>query len=204
MPWSGWPAEWATPAWGHVEALVDTAWMCLDLNVVDHLDHAAVRHDRATAWCRSPVVARQPDPDLYTSWDEFAKQLWWDYQMGEAFVHLHRPLRRRLPGPVPRRASRGSSTVEMGGDGRATTASARLDLSRRPAAHPLQVDDVAAPRHRAPRRRADAHGRRRAAAALRAPCSSGRAASRTTCIKHPAELSPKQAATFKRSGASRA
>ena len=27
-----------------------------------------------------------PDPDLYTSWDEFAKQLFWDFQMGEAFV----------------------------------------------------------------------------------------------------------------------
>ena len=27
-----------------------------------------------------------PDPDLYTSWEEFAKQLFWDYQLGEAFV----------------------------------------------------------------------------------------------------------------------
>ena len=27
-----------------------------------------------------------PDPDLYTSWDEFTKQLFWDFQMGEAFV----------------------------------------------------------------------------------------------------------------------
>jgi HK97 family phage portal protein len=30
---------------------------------------------------------RNPDPDLYTSWDEFAKQLFWDYQAtGEVFV----------------------------------------------------------------------------------------------------------------------
>jgi HK97 family phage portal protein len=33
-----------------------------------------------------PAWLDNPDPDLYTSWDEFAKQLWWDYQNGEAFV----------------------------------------------------------------------------------------------------------------------
>lgn len=27
-----------------------------------------------------------PDPDLYSSWEEFAKQLWWDFMLGEAFV----------------------------------------------------------------------------------------------------------------------
>ena len=27
-----------------------------------------------------------PDPDLYSSWEEFAKQLFWDYMLGEAFV----------------------------------------------------------------------------------------------------------------------
>ena len=27
-----------------------------------------------------------PDPDIYTSWEEFAKQLFWDYQLGEVFV----------------------------------------------------------------------------------------------------------------------
>jgi HK97 family phage portal protein len=27
-----------------------------------------------------------PEPDVYTSWEEFAKQLFWDYQLGEAFV----------------------------------------------------------------------------------------------------------------------
>ena len=42
-----------------------------------------------------------PDPDLYTSWDEFAKQLLWDYQLGEAFVLRDRVLRQRVPGPVP-------------------------------------------------------------------------------------------------------
>src|SRR5918994_3314231 len=27
-----------------------------------------------------------PDPMIYSSWHEFAKQLFWDYQLGEAFV----------------------------------------------------------------------------------------------------------------------
>lgn len=27
-----------------------------------------------------------PDPTIYSSWHEFAKQLFWDYQLGEAFV----------------------------------------------------------------------------------------------------------------------
>jgi phage portal protein BeeE len=27
-----------------------------------------------------------PDPDLYAGWSEFAKQLFWDFQLGEAFV----------------------------------------------------------------------------------------------------------------------
>src|SRR5689334_19069174 len=33
-PWSGWPAEWQTPAWSasRIDSLVDTAWGCLDKN----------------------------------------------------------------------------------------------------------------------------------------------------------------------------
>jgi len=33
-----------------------------------------------------PAWLANPDPELYGSWNEFAKQLWWDFQMGEAFV----------------------------------------------------------------------------------------------------------------------
>jgi HK97 family phage portal protein len=85
MPWSGWPAEWATPAWQHVEALVDTAWMCLDLNssVISTMPPYATTD---AGLVPSPTWLENPDPDVYTSWNEFAKQLWWDYQMGEAFV----------------------------------------------------------------------------------------------------------------------
>ena len=85
MPWSGWPGEWATPSWQHLEGLVDTAWMCLDLNssIIATMPPYATQDAGLVA---SPTWLENPDPDHYTSWNEFAKQLWWDYQMGEAFV----------------------------------------------------------------------------------------------------------------------
>jgi HK97 family phage portal protein len=84
-PWSGWPAEWATPNWwGRAEALTDVAWSCLDLNssllatMPPYLVDASP--SLPDAWLDNP------DPDHYTSWEEFAKQLFWDYHLGEAFV----------------------------------------------------------------------------------------------------------------------
>lgn len=87
-PWSGWPAEWATPNWGGalgLNKLVDTAWACLDLNssVLSSMPVYRTQSGRivpSTSWMTNP------DPLIYTSWQEFAKQLFWDYQMGEAFV----------------------------------------------------------------------------------------------------------------------
>ena len=84
-PWSGWPTEWQTPGWGQLETLVDTAWSCLDLNasIIATMPPYATQGEGISA---PPGWLPNPDPDLYTSWDEFAKQLWWDYQLGEAFV----------------------------------------------------------------------------------------------------------------------
>ena len=84
-PWSGWPAEWATPAWQSTESLIDTAWMCLDLNA-SLLSTMPPYVHRGGELAPAPAWLTNPDPDLYTSWNEFAKQLWWDFQMGEAFV----------------------------------------------------------------------------------------------------------------------
>ena len=86
-PWSGWPAEWATPEWQHKAGpLVDTAWTCLDKN-------SSILSTMPTFRMRSGAVLEplpwmsNPDPTIYTSWAEFAKQLFWDYQTpGEAFV----------------------------------------------------------------------------------------------------------------------
>jgi HK97 family phage portal protein len=82
--WDGWPDEWPTPMWGHVEDLTDIAWAAVDLNasvlasMPAYLVGAArgLPHD----WLGNP------SPDLYASWDEFAKQLVWDYHTGEVFV----------------------------------------------------------------------------------------------------------------------
>jgi HK97 family phage portal protein len=85
QPWSGWPADWGT-SWGagSAQALTDTAWACLDLNasvlatMPPYLVGAAPTLD--AEWLTNP------NPDLYTSWEEFAKRLFWDYMLGEAFV----------------------------------------------------------------------------------------------------------------------
>jgi HK97 family phage portal protein len=87
-PWSGWPAEWQTPEWdkpGRVSELVDAAWGATDLNasVLSAMPVYRTRNGKVmepTAWMTNP------DPLIYTSWAEFAKQLFWEYQLGEVFV----------------------------------------------------------------------------------------------------------------------
>jgi HK97 family phage portal protein len=82
-PWSGWPAEWMTPSWyNRRDELTDIAWKCVDLN-------ASVISIMPPYFVGDPVAANwieNPDPDRYNSWIDFAKALWWDYQLGEAFV----------------------------------------------------------------------------------------------------------------------
>jgi len=88
-PWDGWPAKWATPAWGQIgpkfEELVDTAWAALDLNA-SVLSAMPVYRTRGGVTLEPTVWMTNPDPTVYTSWHEFAKQLFWDFQLGEAFV----------------------------------------------------------------------------------------------------------------------
>ena len=82
--WSGWPADWETPAWSRVAELADTAWACVDLNarilatMPPYLVDAAPTID--SGWLVNP------EPSVYSSWEEFAKQLFWDFYLGEAFV----------------------------------------------------------------------------------------------------------------------
>jgi HK97 family phage portal protein len=85
QPWSGWPANWSTPNWnGQLQQLTDTAWMCLDYNtgvlasMPPYLVNASSNLD--ASWIINP------DPDVYTCWEDFVEQLFWDYQLGEAFV----------------------------------------------------------------------------------------------------------------------
>jgi HK97 family phage portal protein len=84
-PWSGWPAEWATPSlYGRVQSLTDTAWACLDKN------SGALATMPAYLVGASPSLPvdwlNNPDPEQYPSWWAFIRQLFWDYQLGEAYV----------------------------------------------------------------------------------------------------------------------
>lgn len=85
--WDGWPGDWSTPAWGtqRLNKLIDTAWNCLDLNasVLASMPVYRMQSDRVV----SPMSwMTNPDPTIYTSWEEFARQVFWDYMLGEAFV----------------------------------------------------------------------------------------------------------------------
>jgi HK97 family phage portal protein len=87
-PWSGWPSEWNVPHWdfgSRFNELVDVAWACLDLNS-SVLASMPVYRTRSGQIIPAATWMTNPDPSIYTSWHEFAKQLFWDYQLGEAFV----------------------------------------------------------------------------------------------------------------------
>jgi HK97 family phage portal protein len=88
-PWDGWPAQWATPAWGAsstLEQLTDVAWAALDLNA-SVLSAMPVYRTRSGQVLPPTTWMTNPDSDIYTDWSEFAKQLFWDFQaVGEAFV----------------------------------------------------------------------------------------------------------------------
>jgi hypothetical protein len=86
--WDGWPAEWSTPTWNmnsRFNELVDVAFMCLDLNA-SVMSTMPVYRTRGGRMIEPTSWMSNPDPTIYGSWHEFAKQLFWDYMLGEAFV----------------------------------------------------------------------------------------------------------------------
>src|SRR5215471_2330505 len=68
--WSGWPADWWTPAWtgSSVQTRTDTAWMCVDLNASVLSEMPPYLVDAAPSL--SADWLGNPDPDLYTGWEE--------------------------------------------------------------------------------------------------------------------------------------
>lgn len=87
-PWSGWPSEWSTPNWdmgSRFNALIDVAWTCLDKNA-SVLSAMPVYRTRGGEIIEPQTWMTNPDPTIYSSWAEFCKQLFWDFQLGEAFV----------------------------------------------------------------------------------------------------------------------
>jgi len=87
-PWAGWPDSWSTPNWdmgSRFNELVDVAWTCLDKNAsaLSTMPVYRTREGRVIAPASWMV---NPDPSIYSSWEEFAKQLFWDFQLGEVFL----------------------------------------------------------------------------------------------------------------------
>ncbi len=89
-PWAGWPSEWNTPNWdfgSRFNELVDVAWTCLDKNA-SVLSTMPVYRTAGGKIVEPSSWMLNPDPRIYSSWSEFAKQLFWDFQLGEAFIML--------------------------------------------------------------------------------------------------------------------
>jgi len=87
-PWNGWPGEWGTD-WNSTSTgltkLIDTAYACIDLNA-NVLSAMPVYLLSKGQVSQPKTWMLNPDPMIYTGWPEFAKQMFWDYMLGEAFV----------------------------------------------------------------------------------------------------------------------
>lgn len=96
-PWAGYPAEWGSPGWasngngagsaaeGAMSRIVDAAWAAIDLNSSVLASMPVYRLRKGVIVPSVPWMIN-PDPTIYSSWQEFAKQLFWDYHLGESFV----------------------------------------------------------------------------------------------------------------------
>lgn len=88
-PWSGWPAEWSTPTWdwqSRFNALVDIAWTCIDRSATVLSAMPVYRTNRRGQVMEATSWMTNPDPLIYNSWAEFAKQVFRDFLMGEVFI----------------------------------------------------------------------------------------------------------------------
>lgn len=89
--WAGWPVEWATPntnssMGGRWTGDADIVWTCIDLNARIVADMPAFITRDLQRLPALPWVAN-PQPEVYSHWGEFIRQVWWSYQaIGEAFI----------------------------------------------------------------------------------------------------------------------
>lgn len=92
--WAGWPAEWAVPstATGTIGGLpqvgTDIVWTCIDRNATAVADMPPYM-TRGPDLVRVPIppYIENPQPEVYSHWGEFVRQIWWSYQAaGEVFI----------------------------------------------------------------------------------------------------------------------
>ncbi len=92
MAWAGWPSEWAVPnqtvagLGGIVSS--DVVWMCVDKNATAVGSMPATATDgQSKPLASQPSWIQNPQPEIYSHWDEFVRQCWWSYQLtGEVFI----------------------------------------------------------------------------------------------------------------------
>ena len=92
MAWAGWPSEWAVP-WdngGTLGGLVgtDIVWTCVDKNATAVASMPAAAIDgNGIPLAQQPTWLLNPQPEVYATWAEFVRQIWWCYQLtGEVFI----------------------------------------------------------------------------------------------------------------------
>ena len=92
MAWAGWPSEWAVP-WDGGYGLgglvsTDIVWACVDKNAKAVASMPAIATDAVgTPLPQQPSWIVNPQPEVYSHWDEFCRQIWWSYQLtGEVFI----------------------------------------------------------------------------------------------------------------------
>ena len=87
--WQGWPTGWESPLWNgatYMGRLVSTLWTCIDLNT-RQLASFPVYGMKGVRVIPLPEWSNNPEPEIYSDWTEFAKQLFNTFQScGEAIL----------------------------------------------------------------------------------------------------------------------
>lgn len=85
--WDGWPSSWPTPNWGSTDLnrLIDVAWNAIDTNASIIAGFPVYQLQNGKIVPSLPWMSN-PDPTIYNSWFDFAKELFWAFHLGEAFV----------------------------------------------------------------------------------------------------------------------
>ena len=86
--WAGWPTGWETPLWNGATnpgRMVSTLGTCIDLNT-RQLASFPVYGVKGVKVFGLPEWANNPEPEIYSDWTDFAKQLFNTFQGGEAIL----------------------------------------------------------------------------------------------------------------------
>jgi HK97 family phage portal protein len=90
--WAGWPNGWTVP-WSSMQGglamlggLISIIWLCIDMNtsILATMPPYVARDDEILDTPPSWLV--NPQPEVYTGWGEFLRQLFASWWLGEAFV----------------------------------------------------------------------------------------------------------------------